>query len=71
MNILTVKVAQIVQCASDYPDRRSPIQNQGIDVNLFVDHSQAVRLACLRSRIWGTNRTFGYVVNFREWRVKP
>jgi len=47
------------------------IQNYGTDVNLFVDHSQAVQLACLRAGIWGTNKTFGRVVNFRDWKAKP
>lgn len=46
------------------------IQNYGTDVNLFVDHSQAVQLACLRAGIWGTNRTFGRVVNYRGWSNK-
>lgn len=44
------------------------IQNNGVDVNLFVDHSQAVQLACLRAGIWGTNKTFGRIVNFRPWK---
>lgn len=43
------------------------IQNHGVDINLFVDHSQAIQLACLRAGIWGTNKTFGRVVNFRNW----
>ncbi|KAF8528606.1 hypothetical protein JB92DRAFT_772870 [Gautieria morchelliformis] len=29
--------------------------NYGVNVNLFIDHSQVVQLACLRSGIWGTN----------------
>ena len=29
------------------------IKNYGIDVNLFVDHSQIVQLECLRSRHLG------------------
>ena len=47
------------------------IQNHGTDVNLFIDHSQARQLACLSSGIWCTNKTFGRVVHFREWRAKP
>jgi phosphosulfolactate synthase (CoM biosynthesis protein A) len=46
------------------------IQNHGVDVNLFIDHSQAVQLACLRAGIWGTSQTFGRVVNFRDWKGK-
>jgi len=41
------------------------IREFGIDVNLFVDHSQIVQLTCLRSGIWGTADTFGKVVSFR------
>ncbi|KAI9373177.1 hypothetical protein BJX61DRAFT_533354 [Aspergillus egyptiacus] len=37
----------------------------GIDVNLFVDHSQIVQLSCLRHGIWGTADTFGKIVSFR------
>jgi phosphosulfolactate synthase (CoM biosynthesis protein A) len=42
------------------------IREFGMDVNLFVDHSQAVQLACLRSGIWGMADTFGKVVSFRS-----
>ncbi|KAL4944327.1 hypothetical protein BDV06DRAFT_210334 [Aspergillus oleicola] len=37
----------------------------GIDVNLFVDHSQIVQLSGLRHGIWGTADTFGRIVSFR------
>ncbi|KAL4913808.1 hypothetical protein BDW62DRAFT_220488 [Aspergillus aurantiobrunneus] len=37
----------------------------GIDVNLFVDHSQIVQLSGLRHGIWGTADTFGRLVSFR------
>ena len=30
------------------------IKNYGVDINLFVDHSQIVQLESLRSGIWGT-----------------
>jgi phosphosulfolactate synthase (CoM biosynthesis protein A) len=39
------------------------IKNYGADVNLFVDHSQIVQLACLRAGIWGTKSLWGRVVN--------
>jgi phosphosulfolactate synthase (CoM biosynthesis protein A) len=39
------------------------IKNHGADVNLFVDHSQIVQLACLRAGIWGTKSLWGRVVN--------
>jgi phosphosulfolactate synthase (CoM biosynthesis protein A) len=29
------------------------IKNYGVDVNLFIDHSQVVQLECLRAVIWG------------------
>jgi phosphosulfolactate synthase (CoM biosynthesis protein A) len=38
----------------------------GVGVNLFVDHSQVVQLACSRSGIWGMADTFGKVVSFRD-----
>ncbi|KAJ5122825.1 uncharacterized protein N7443_002924 [Penicillium atrosanguineum] len=41
------------------------IREFGIDVNLFVDHSQIVQLECLRSGIWGTADTWGKIVSFR------
>lgn len=42
------------------------IKNYGIDVNLFVDHSQIAQLECLRSGIWGTKSLWGRVVNYKE-----
>ncbi|KAL4071354.1 hypothetical protein V8B97DRAFT_1962865 [Scleroderma yunnanense] len=42
------------------------IREFGIDVNLFVDHSQIVQLTCLRSGIWGMADTFGKVVSYRR-----
>ncbi|KAK5939347.1 hypothetical protein PMZ80_008651 [Knufia obscura] len=41
------------------------IREFGVDVNLFVDHSQIVQLSCLRSGIWGMADTFGKVVSYR------
>ncbi|KAH8102811.1 phospho-3-sulfolactate synthase coma [Phellopilus nigrolimitatus] len=41
------------------------IQTLGADANLFVDHSQAVQLACLRKGIWGTSDLFGRVTTFK------
>jgi phosphosulfolactate synthase (CoM biosynthesis protein A) len=42
------------------------VKNYGIDVNLFVDHSQIVQLECLRAGIWGTNDTWGRMLAYRE-----
>jgi phosphosulfolactate synthase (CoM biosynthesis protein A) len=42
------------------------IKNYGIDVNLFVDHSQLVQLECLRAGIWGTKSLWGRVVTYKE-----
>jgi phosphosulfolactate synthase (CoM biosynthesis protein A) len=42
------------------------IKNYGIDVNLFVDHSQIVQLECLRAGIWGTQDTWGRMLAYRE-----
>ncbi|KAL4883676.1 hypothetical protein BJY04DRAFT_226387 [Aspergillus karnatakaensis] len=41
------------------------IREFGIDVNLFVDHSQIVQLSGLRHGIWGTADTFGRLISFR------
>ena len=42
------------------------IKNYGIDVNLFVDHSQIVQLEALRAGIWGTHDTWGRVHAYRD-----
>src|SRR5215472_9835934 len=42
------------------------IKNYGIDVNLFVDHSQLVQLECLRAGIWGTKSLWGRVVTYKN-----
>jgi phosphosulfolactate synthase (CoM biosynthesis protein A) len=44
------------------------VKNYGIDVNLFVDHSQIVQLECLRAGIWGTKSLWGRVVTFKDTR---
>jgi phosphosulfolactate synthase (CoM biosynthesis protein A) len=42
------------------------VKNYGIDVNLFVDHSQIVQLECLRAGIWGTHDTWGRILAYRD-----
>jgi phosphosulfolactate synthase (CoM biosynthesis protein A) len=42
------------------------VKNYGIDVNLFVDHSQIVQLEGLRAGIWGTDDTWGGMLGYRE-----
>ncbi|CAG8908787.1 unnamed protein product [Penicillium egyptiacum] len=42
------------------------VREFGMDVNLFVDHSQIVQLECLRTGIWGTADTWGKIVSFRS-----
>jgi len=42
------------------------IKNYGVEVNLFVDHSQIVQLECLRAGIWGTKSLWGRVVSYKE-----
>jgi phosphosulfolactate synthase (CoM biosynthesis protein A) len=44
------------------------IKNYGLDVNLFVDHSQIVQLECLRAGIWGTKSLWGRVVTYKGTR---
>ncbi len=41
------------------------VRNYGIDVNLFVDHSQIVQLECLRAGLWGTDDTWGRILSYR------
>lgn len=41
------------------------IREFGVDVNLFVDHSQIVQLSGLRAGIWGMADTFGKITTFR------
>jgi len=52
--------------AADPPVFNWYVREFGIDVNLFVDHSQIVQLTCLRSGIWGMADTFGKIVSFRD-----
>jgi phosphosulfolactate synthase (CoM biosynthesis protein A) len=40
------------------------VKNYGIDVNLFVDHSQIVQLECLRAGFWGTQDTWGRILTY-------
>ncbi|HET8606320.1 MAG TPA: phosphosulfolactate synthase [Gaiellaceae bacterium] len=42
------------------------VKNYGIDVNLFVDHSQIVQLECLRAGLWGTHDTWGRMLSYRR-----
>jgi len=46
------------------------IRNYGVDVNLFVDHSQIVQLECLRAGIWGTDDTWGRILSYRGTAVE-
>lgn len=41
------------------------IKNYGIDVNVFIDHSQIVQLECLRRGIWGMKSSFGRITTHR------
>lgn len=41
------------------------IREFGVDVNLFVDHSQIFQLSCLRRGIWGMADTFGKITTYR------
>lgn len=42
------------------------IKNYGVDVNMFIDHSQIVQLECLRRGIWGMKSTFGRITTHRD-----
>lgn len=52
--------------AADPPVFEWYVKHYGIDVNLFVDHSQIVQLECLREGIWGTHGTWGRIASFKE-----
>lgn len=42
------------------------IKNYGLEVNLFVDHSQIVQFECLCQGIWGTASLWGRVIAYKE-----
>jgi phosphosulfolactate synthase (CoM biosynthesis protein A) len=42
------------------------LKHYGADVNLFVDHSQIVRLEALRSGLWGPQSLWGRVLSYGE-----
>jgi phosphosulfolactate synthase (CoM biosynthesis protein A) len=54
--------------AADPPVLEWYVKNYGVDVNLFIDHSQIVQLECLRSGIWGTRSTWGRIATYPEQR---
>lgn len=41
------------------------VKTYGPEVNLFVDHSQVLQLACLRAGIWGPKSLWGRVVSYK------
>ena len=41
------------------------VRELGVDINLFVAHSQIVQLSCLRVEIWGSEDTFGKIATYR------
>jgi phosphosulfolactate synthase (CoM biosynthesis protein A) len=41
------------------------VKTYGPEVNLFVDHSQVLQLACLRAGIWGPKSLWGRVVTYK------
>ena len=43
------------------------VKNYGIDVNMFIDHSQIVQLECLRRGIWGMKSTFARITTHRDY----
>src|SRR5512143_321285 len=42
------------------------VKNYGVEVNLFVDHSQIVQLECLRSGLWGNKSLWGRVLTYKS-----
>jgi phosphosulfolactate synthase (CoM biosynthesis protein A) len=41
------------------------VKNYGVEVNLFVDHSQIVQLESLRSGTWGTKSSWGRMLSYK------
>lgn len=41
------------------------VKHYGMDVNLFVDHSQLIQLECLRQGLWGKNDVWGRIQSYR------
>lgn len=41
------------------------VQNFGIDINLFVDHSQIAQLKALRPGLWGTKSLWGRIAAYK------
>ncbi|MHB1538144.1 MAG: phosphosulfolactate synthase [Solirubrobacteraceae bacterium] len=41
------------------------VKNMGPEVNLFIDHSQALHLESLRSGVWGPNDLWGRVATYK------
>jgi phosphosulfolactate synthase (CoM biosynthesis protein A) len=41
------------------------VKTYGPEVNLFVDHSQVLQLACLRAGVWGPKSLWGRVVTYK------
>lgn len=58
-----VGIENIMFEAADGPVFEWYIKNYGNEVNLFVDHSQALQLEGLRQNIWGNKSTWGRVIN--------
>ena len=42
------------------------VKNYGVEVNLFIDHSQIVQLEFLRAGIWGTKSLWGRLVTYKQ-----
>ncbi|MGH8178890.1 MAG: phosphosulfolactate synthase [Steroidobacter sp.] len=58
-------VERVMFEAADPPVFEWYIKNYGIDVNLFIDHSQIVQLECLRTGIWGGKSSWGRVASYK------
>ena len=49
----------------------SCIKNYGVDVNLFIDHSQTVQLEYLRRDIWGIKSLFAELPGIGNTETRP
>ncbi len=63
INGIGIGMQHVMFEATDPPVFGWYIKNYGNEINLFVDHSQILRLEGLRQNIWGNKSTWGRIVN--------
>lgn len=64
--VSTLGLDRLMFEAADPPVFTWYVKTYGVEVNLFVDHSQIVQLECLRVGAWGTNETWGRLFTYPD-----